>query len=101
VTIFTAVVHAADGVRFTAAATSRRELVAQLAGYARRRAAHVLEPDHAGRFRALVARGELEGGIEVYFGLVGERWDKEWLVTTASTAANRQPISARIGAVAA
>jgi hypothetical protein len=99
-TIFIAVVHAADGVRFTAAVPSRRELVAQLAGYTRRRAAHVLEPDHARHFRALIAREELEGAVEVYFGLVGARWDKEWLVTTACTAADCPPISARVGAVA-
>jgi hypothetical protein len=99
-TLFVAVVHAADGVRFTAAATSRHELIRQLTTYARRRAPHVLHADHARHFRALVARGELEGAVEVYFGLVGERWDKEWLVTTVTTAESRRDVSARLGAVA-
>ena len=82
---FLAVVHAADGVRFAAAADSRAELVRHLAEYVARRAAHVLHAEHARYVRGLLARGELEAAVEAYFGLVGGRWDDEWLVTGALT----------------
>lgn len=84
-TLFVAVVHAADGIRLLAAVRSRIELVRRLAEYARRRGVHVLRPEHARHMRALITRGELEAAVELYFGLVGERWDKEWLVTTVVT----------------
>ena len=80
---FVAVVHAADGVRFATAADSRTELVRRLAEYVARRAAHVLHAEHARHVRGLLARGEPEAAVEAYFGLVGERWDDEWLVTAA------------------
>ena len=78
-----AIVHSSDGVRFATAGASRAELVQRLAEYVRRRAPHVLWTDDARHVRALLARGELEAAVEVYFGRVGDRWDAEWLVTTA------------------
>jgi hypothetical protein len=99
-TRFVAVVHAADGIRFAAVADSRLEVVRRLAEYTRRRAAHTLRPEHARHLRALLARGELEGAVEVYFGLVGQRWDKEWLVTTAVTTEDGASVAAAVGAVA-
>jgi len=98
--LFVAVVHAADGVRLVAAAESRAELVRRLAEYVRRRAVHVLRAQHARHVRELLARGELEGAVEVYFGLVGERWDDEWLVTTALTNDSWWDVTASLGAVA-
>lgn len=99
-TYFVAVVHAADGIRLAVAAESRLEVVRRLAEYARRRAAHALRPDHARHLRALLARGELEGAVEVYFALVGQRWDKEWLVTTAVTSEDGASVAAAVGSVA-
>ena len=98
-TVFVAVVHAADGVRFLAVTDSRRELVHQLAEYARQRANHALRPDHARHLRGLLARGELEAAVEVYFGLVGKRWDEEWLVTSVLRTGERE-ITAVLGEVA-
>lgn len=99
--LFVAVVHAADGVRLVAAGASRPELVRQIAEYVRGRAAHVLRADHARHVRVLLARGELEAAVEVYFGLVGERWDEEWLVTAALRADGCPGAAALVGAVAA
>jgi hypothetical protein len=98
--LFVAVVHAADGVRLVATAVSRAEIVRRLAEYVRRRAVHVLRADHARHVRELLARGELEGAIEVYFGLVGERWDEEWLVTTALANHSWWDVAASLAAVA-
>ena len=81
--LFVAVVHATDGVRFAEVADSRPHLVRRLADYVRRRAMHQLSANHARHVRGLLARGELEAAVEVYFRLVGERWDEEWLVTAA------------------
>ena len=98
--LFVAVVHAADGVRLVVAAESRPELVRRLAEYVRRRAVHVLRAAHARHVRELLARGELEGAVEVYFGLVGERWYEEWLVTTALANDSWWAVTASLGAVA-
>jgi hypothetical protein len=81
-TLYVAVVHAADGVRFAAVAESRHVLIRQVAAYVQRRSADALWLDHARHVRTLVAREELESAVDLYFGLVGDRWDKEWLVTT-------------------
>ena len=80
--MYVAVVHTVDGVRFQAAATSRRELVHRIAEYVQRWGAYVLRPDHARHLRSLLVRGEWEAAVELYFALVGKRWDKEWLITT-------------------
>jgi hypothetical protein len=98
--LFVAVVHAADGVRLAVAADSRLDLVRRVAEYVRRRAVHMLREDHARHVRALLARGELEGAVEVYFGLVGERWDKEWLVTAAVAGEDYGSAIGVVGAVA-
>lgn len=99
-TLFVGVVHAVDGVRFVAAAESRRELVHRLAEYARRRGDDVLRPDHARYLRGLIARGELEAAVELYFGLVGERWDEEWLVTAVASTGDPRDVAAVVGEVA-
>ena len=80
-TLYLAVVHAADGVRHTAVAGTRRELIRHIAEYVRQRGDHALRDDHARHLRGLFARRELEAAVELYFGLVGQRWDEEWLVT--------------------
>lgn len=98
-TLFVAVVHADDGVRFTTAADSRLELVHRIAAYVQRWGGYLLRPDHARHLRGLLARGEWEAAVELYFGLVGKRWDKEWLVTAAVTDDQRD-IVAVLGEVA-
>ena len=98
--LFVGVVHAADGVRYSAAAGSRKELIQRLAEYARQRGDHVLLPDHARHLRNLLARRELEAAVELYFGLVGERWDEEWLVTAVVNPAVDGQIAAVLGEVA-
>ena len=97
---FVAVVHAADGVRLLVATDSRRELVLRLAEYARQRCNHALRPDHARHLRGLLVRGEFEAAVELYFGLVGQRWDEEWLVTSVLRSGDRREINAVLGAVA-
>jgi hypothetical protein len=97
---YVAVVHAEDGICLVSHAESRAELVRRLAEYVRRRAPHVLRVEHARHVRALLARGELEAAVEVYFGLVGERWDREWLVTAAVAGGAWRDVTASLDAVA-
>jgi hypothetical protein len=97
--MFIAVVHAADGVRFAAAAESRYELVHRIADYVRQWGGYLLRPDHARHLRGLLARGEWEAAIELYFGLVGKRWDKEWLVTAVAATDGRRGVAGVLGEV--
>ena len=97
--VFVAVVHAADGVRFSAVAESRYELVHRIADYVRQWGGYLLRPDHARHLRGLLARGEWEAAIELYFGLVGKRWDKEWLVTAVATMDGRRNVAGVLGEV--
>jgi hypothetical protein len=98
--VFVAVVHAADGVRLATVAESRAELVRSLADYVRRQAAYVLTVEHARHVRGLLARGELEAAVEVYFGTVGERWEEEWLVTATLERDHWWSLGAKVDAVA-
>ncbi len=77
---YIAAVAAPDGIRFTAAATTRDDLVSRLADYVRDNARVQLWPADTLRVRALLHVGELEAAVELYFDRVGERWDEEWLV---------------------
>ena len=99
--VYVGVVHTVDGVRFMAAASSRRELVHKIAEYVQRWGGYVLRPDHARHLRGLLARGEWEAAVELYFGLVGKRWDKEWLVTAAVGGRTWRDVNAGLGEVAA
>ena len=98
--VFVAVVHAADGVRLATAAESRAELVCSLADYVRGQAEYALSVEHARHVRGLLARGELEAAVEVYFGTVGQRWDEEWLVTAALERDHWWSMGAKVDAVA-
>ena len=97
--LFIAVVHAVDGVRFSAVADSRYELVLGIADYVRQWGGYLLRPDHARHLRGLLARGEWEAAIELYFGLVGKRWDKEWLVTAVVATDGRRDVAGVLGEV--
>jgi hypothetical protein len=98
--LYVAVVHAVDGVRFTTAAASRRELVHRIAEYVQRWGGYVLRPDHARHLRGLLARGEWEAAVELYFGVVGKRWDKEWLVTAVVDGRESRNAAAELGEIA-
>lgn len=77
-----AVVHTADEIRFSVTSNGREQLVALLAEYVAGHAADRLWPRDAERVRSLLACGEQDAAIASYFAAVGQRWDKEWLVTT-------------------
>jgi hypothetical protein len=98
--LFVAIVHAEDGVRFTVTAHSRRDLVRRVAEYVGQWGAFMLQPQHARHLRTLLLRGEWEAAVELYFGLVGKRWDKEWLVTAAVPIDVREQAVAVVGEVA-
>lgn len=98
--MFVAVVHADDGIRFMTAADSRRELVHRVAEYVRQWGGYLLRPDHGRHLRGLLARGEWEAAVELYFGLVGKRWDKEWLVTAVVGTDERRDVVAVLGEIA-
>ena len=98
--VYVAVVHAVDGVRFTTSAASRRELVHRVAEYVQRWGGYVLRPDHARHLRGLLARGEWEAAVELYFALVGKRWDKEWLITAVVASDDPRNAAAELGEVA-
>jgi hypothetical protein len=76
----TAVVLAADGVRFVAPGPDRASLVSQLAGYVAERCDHTLWPSLAAKVRGLIDAGMAETAITMYFENVGDRWDEERLV---------------------
>ena len=82
----TALVYALDGVRFVATATSRRVLMRRVAHYVERNADERLWANDASRVRLLLANGEHEEAVELYFALVGERWDEEWIVVADPSA---------------
>jgi len=80
---FTAVVHAADGVRFVASAASRSALMDAVAGYVERRCDDLLWPDDAASVRALIVAGKVSAAVGAYFAKVGDRWDREELEVNA------------------
>jgi len=76
---FTAIVHAADGVRFVASSRNARALAAQVAGYVRERCDDTLWPTVAAEVKTLIEKNKLEAAIATYFANVGQRWDVEQL----------------------
>jgi hypothetical protein len=75
----TAVVHAADGIRFVAVSACAAGLAAQVIAYIRERCDDVLWPPAAERVRGLIDDGKPYAAIAMYFENVGERWDAERL----------------------
>jgi hypothetical protein len=82
----TPLVYALDGVRFVASAASRRALMQRVAQYVEQNAGERLWAGDARRVRQLVGDGAHEEAVELYFALVGERWDEEWIVVTDPSA---------------
>jgi hypothetical protein len=78
--LHTAVVYAPDGVRLVAAAPSRRALIRRIADYVERHANETLWPNDTRLVHQLLAEAAHEQAVELYFALVGERWDEEWIV---------------------
>ena len=91
--VFVAVICTRDALRCRAAAATRCELVEQIAEDVRCHAPEQLWPPDATEVDRLLDDGLLEPAIERYFSLVGERWDDEWLVTTACVPTARPNIS--------
>jgi hypothetical protein len=77
---FTAVVHAADGVRFVVAMTNQSALFERLSQYVLANVEHQLWPRDCIAVIDMLRRGEFEAAVEHYFNCVGSRWDAEWLV---------------------
>ena len=78
-TPLTAIVYAADGIRFVASAQCAAELTKQVAAYIRARCDYALWPDVGHEVRALLDDGQPYAAIALYFDRVGERWDDEHL----------------------
>jgi hypothetical protein len=76
---FTAVVHAADGVRFIAAARRPDELTARVVSYIRERCDYTLWQSDARRVHELIDDRQFDEAIELYFSKIGGRWDVEQL----------------------
>jgi len=91
---YTAVIHAADGVRFTASAASAAERSSRILDYVIERCQYTLWPRAAGEVRARIAAGDVNGAIATYFADVGERWDEEWLELDGSDERQSMRLSA-------
>jgi len=77
--LHTAVVRAADGVRFIATAADEDGVSSQLIDYIASRCDDVLWPASACEVRRLIAEHRHAEAIAAYFSNVGRRWDEEWL----------------------
>ncbi len=82
--LVTAVVHAADGVRFVASAPSSAALANEVAGYVASRCDDSLWPSVAAQVREFIEDGNPDAAIATYFANVGQRWDHERLELDAS-----------------
>lgn len=97
--LYAFIVCAIDGARFAAVASSEQEGLAQIASYVAEEAGRQLWPQSAQRVHELLAGGDLPTAIAEYFRHSGERWDREWLMTTSldphsrSTAWSGTPLS--------
>lgn len=92
--LFVAVVHTVDDIRFSATSRRRDEVVERLAEYTLARAGDQLCACDAAYVRALIACDCPDAAVTAYFAVVGQRWDKEWLVTTV-VAAPKPRVAAR------
>jgi hypothetical protein len=77
--LHTAVVRAADGVRFIATATDDDGVFSSVIDYIANRCDDVLWPAPAREVRRLIAEHRHSEAIATYFANVGRRWDEEWL----------------------
>ncbi|HEX7937714.1 MAG TPA: hypothetical protein VF483_01910 [Gemmatimonadaceae bacterium] len=77
--LFTAVVHAPDGVRFVASALDEADVTGQLVGYVSERCYDTLWPADARAVHDLIDAGRGDEAVATYFAKVGQRWDEEHL----------------------
>ena len=87
---YTAVIHAADGVRFAAAATNAWSLAWQVVDYIQGRCDDTLWPAIAAEVRGLIAAKQPYAAIGAYFLHVGARWDQEFLELGGPAADSRR-----------
>ena len=80
---FVAVVHDSDRVVFTASTLTRASLIDAIAEFVARNASVLLWAKDATRVQRLLRYGDAEAAIHHYFACVGDRWDNQWLVTSA------------------
>lgn len=81
--LYVSIVSSSDGARFAAVAESEEACLAQIASYVAERTARELRPASIQRVNELLAAGEMAAAVTEYFRRTGERWDREWLVTTS------------------
>ena len=81
--LYVSIVCAIDGARFVAIAASEKECLAQVVSYVAEQASRQLWPPSALRVRELLVAGDVATAVTEYFRHTGERWDREWLVTTS------------------
>jgi len=94
-TAHSAVVRAADGVRFVAVGRGPDEVARLLVDYIRGRCDHVLWPCDASRVRTLIDAGESYAAIDEYFEHVGSRWDEERLFCHPEERSDEGPLYRR------
>ena len=82
-TLYVSIVCAIDGARFATVAASEQECLSQVASYVADQAARQLRPPSASRVYEFLAAGDAMAAVAEYFRRTGERWDREWLVTTS------------------
>jgi hypothetical protein len=82
--LFVAIVHKPESVELIALSPEREAVLGRLARYVCERAAHTLWAKDAARVEALLASNEQQAAVDHYFANVGQRWDREWLVTTCA-----------------
>jgi hypothetical protein len=79
--LFVAIVHRPETVELIAVSSHQEAVLRRLAQYVYERAAQVLWASDAARVESLLESNEKQAAIDYYFATVGQRWDKEWLVT--------------------
>ena len=79
--LFVAIVHRPETVELIAVSSHQDAVLCRLAQYVYERAAHTLWERDAVRVETLLASDDKQAAIDHYFATVGQRWDKEWLVT--------------------
>ena len=80
---FVAVVHDSDRILFIASTLTRASLIEAIAEFVARNANVLLWATDAARVQRLLRTGHAEAAIEQYFACTGDRWDSQWLVTSA------------------
>jgi hypothetical protein len=80
---FVAVVHDSDRVVFSASTLTRASLIEAITEFVACNAHVLLWPTDSTHVQRLLRTGQAEAAIDHYFACVGDRWDKQWLVTSA------------------